>query len=435
MYRLVFHSRAAFASLNTISLNMQGTFLEQKTYSRAALPQRLTALFNGDTWQYLATNSDLCLAEGHIEGRKVLAVATEPAAALGTFGIGECVDFRWAVRRARATGTPMLLLIDSAGTRLTGGLPVQGAIRALMREVLDARLAGLPMLAVLGRYAFGSASMLSFSAHARLYSESTQLAMSGPRVLQAALADGTSRDTVLHRINGVSRTAIGNADTLIADDLGAYAKAVRKWVANPVGASVTREALIRERHQLSQRLRGDARSVINAAEGPELGGDTLRCVMDRSFGAADALVLAELTESAFADGAIKSLTIEMDCPGHSILLQDEESILSQYLVHLALWLRHLVREGVSLRLRITGTLSGGIYIGLAAAASSTELAPGATIRTLPVSSLVNILGSETKEIADRASYVEWGLVDRILPAGPHQFPRDPLQHSIKERPA
>jgi hypothetical protein len=391
--------------------------LERKTYSRAALPQRLAALFNGNAWQYLASNSDLCLAEGHIEGRKVLAVATEPAVALGTFGIGECVDFRWAVRRARATGAPMLLLIDSAGTRLTGGLPVQGAIRALMREVLDARLAGLPMLAVLGRYAFGSASMLSFSAHARLYSESTQLAMSGPRVLQAALADGTSTATVLDRINGVARTNVGDADTLIADDLGAYAEAVREWVANPIAASVTREALIRERRQLSQRLPGGAHSAINVAEGPVLDGDTLRCVMDRLFGAADAIVLAELTESACMDGALTSLTIEMDCPGHSILLQDEENILSQYLVHLALSLRHLVHEGVSIRLRVTGTLSGGIYIGLAAAASSTELAPGAGIRTLPVSSLVNILGSEVQETGDRASYVEWGLVDRILPSG------------------
>jgi hypothetical protein len=403
---------------------MQGTILERKTYSRAALPQRLAALFNDNAWQYLAGNSDLCLAEGHIEGRKVLAVATEPAVALGTFGIGECVDFRWAVRRARAIGAPMLLLIDSAGTRLTGGLPVQGAIRALMREVLDARLAGLPMLAVLGRYAFGSASMLSFSAHARLYSESTQLAMSGPRVLQAALAEGTSTATVLNRINGVARTVVGDADTLIADDLGAYAEAVREWVANPIAASVTREALIRERRQLSQRLPGGAHSAISVAGGPVLDGDTLRCVMDRLFGAADAIVLAELMESACMDGALTSLTIEMDCPGHSILLQDEESILSQYLVHLALSLRHLVHEGVSIRLRVTGTLSGGIYIGLAAAASSTELAPGAGIRTLPASSLVNILGSEVQETGDRASYVEWGLVDRILPAG-RQADMDP----------
>jgi hypothetical protein len=259
--------------------------------------------------------------------------------------------------------------------------------------------------------------MLSFSAHARLYSESTQLAMSGPRVLQAALAEGTSTATVLDRINGVARTNVGDADTLIADDLGAYAKAVREWVANPIAASVTREALIRERRQLSQRLLGGAQSAINVAGGPVLDGDTLRCVMDRLFGAADAIVLAELTESACMDGALTSLTIEMDCPGHSILLQDEESILSQYLVHLALSLRHLVHEGVSIRLRVTGTLSGGIYIGLAAAASSTELAPGAGIRTLPASSLVNILGSEVQETGDRASYVEWGLVDRILPAG------------------
>jgi hypothetical protein len=375
-------------------------------------------LFNGDAWQYLATNSDLRLAEGHIAGRKVLVVATEPAAALGTFGIGECVDFRWAVLRARATGTPILLLIDSAGTRLTAGLPVQGAIRALMREVLDARLAEVPMLAVLGRYAFGSASMLSFSAHARLYSESTQLAMSGPRVLQAALADGTSHDTVLNRINGISRTAVGNADKLIADDLDAYAEAVREWVANPIAANVTREALIQERRHLWQRLSSGAQGAtrtISAAEGPVLDGDTLRCVMDRSFGAADAIILAELTESACSNAAIKSLTIVMDCPGHSILLQDEEIILSQYLAHLALWLRHLVHEGASIRLRVTGTLSGGIYICLAAAVSSTELAPGATIRTLPISSLVHIFGSEIQEIADRAFYVEWGLVDSVLP--------------------
>src|SRR5688572_9159572 len=107
---------------------MQRTILEQKTYSRALLPQRLAALFDGDAWQYLATNSDLRLAEGHIAGRKVLVVATDPAAALGTFGVDECVDFKWAVLRARATGVPVLLLIDSAGTRLTAGLPVQGAI-------------------------------------------------------------------------------------------------------------------------------------------------------------------------------------------------------------------------------------------------------------------------------------------------------------------
>lgn len=387
--------------------------MEQKTYSRAPLPQRLAALFNGDAWQYLATNSDLRIAEGYIAGRKVLAVATDPVAAMGTFGVGECADFKWAVLRARATGTPILLLLDSAGTRLTAGLPVQGAIRALMREVLDARLAEVPMLAVLGRYAFGSASMLSFSAHARVYSESTQLAMSGPRVLQAALADGISRDTVLKRISGISRAAVGNADQLIADDLDAYAEAVRAWVAKSVATSVTREALIQERHRLSQRLPGGAQG---AARSHVLDGNTLRCVMDRSFGAADAVVLAKLLESACSHSAIQSLTIAMDCPGHSILLQDEEIVLSQYLVHLALWLRHLVHEGASIRLRVTGTLSGGIYIGLAAAASSTELAPGATIRTLPVSSLVNIFGSEIQEIADRASYMEWGLVDRVVPS-------------------
>lgn len=388
--------------------------MEQKTYSRASLSERLSALFNGDAWKYLATNSDLRLAEGHIAERKVLVIATEPAAAMGTFGVGECVDFKWAIDRARATGVPVLLLLDSAGTRLTAGLPVQGAIRAVMREVLDARLAEVPILAILGRYAFGSASMLAFSAHARIYSARTQMAMSGPRVLQAVLPDGVSHDTVLNRINGISRKAVGNADQLVADELDAYAEAVREWVANPIAPGVTRDALIQERHHLTQRLPDGARSTDG---GPVLEGDILRCVMARSFGAADAIALTRLAESACSNPAMESLTIVMDCPGHSILLQDEEVILSQYLVHLALWLRHLVHERASIRLRVTGTLSGGIYIGLAAAVSCTELAQGATIRTLPVSSLVHIFGSEIDEVTDRASYIEWGLVDSVLPSG------------------
>lgn len=387
--------------------------MEQNTYSRAVLQQRLTALFNGGTWQYLETNSDLRLAEGEIAGRKVMVIATDPAAALGTFGVDECIDFKWAVLRARATGHPIVLLIDSAGTRLTAGLPVQGAIRALMREVLNARLAEVPMLAAVGRYAFGSGSMLSFSADARVYAAQTQLAMSGPRVLQTALPEGTSRDVVTQTINGVARAAAGNAETLIDDDLDAYANAVSTWVARPVTAGVTQATLHVQRQHLSQRLADNAQHVPANTEGPVLCGDTVQCVMDRAFGAADAILLADLMESACAQAPKRSMTLVMDCPGHSILLADEAVILSEYLAHLALSLRYLVHHGASIRLRITGTLSGGIYICLAAATSSTELVSGATIRTLPASSLVSIFGSEMTETTSSHFYIEWGLVDRI----------------------
>jgi acetyl-CoA carboxylase beta subunit len=398
---------------------MEEAILKKETYSGATLPQRLAALFDGNTWQDIATDSGLCLAEGEIAGRPVLVVATNPAVAQGTFGIGECADFRWALGRARATDVPLVLLIDSAGTRLTAGLAVQGAIRALLRDVLEARFAEAPMLAVLGRYAFGSASMLAFAAHARLYSENTLLAMSGPRVLQAALEDSTVRDTVPNRINGVSRAAVGEADTLIADELDAYAQAVREWVAHPAAASVTRDALIQERGRLAQRLSGRASGAPRLVDGPVLERDTLRCLADRPFGAADAIAAAALAESACLHAGTKPLTIAIDCPGHSILLQDEEIILSQYLVHLALSLRLLVREGASIRLLVAGNVSGGIYIAFSAATSTTELAPGAVIRTLPRSSLVQIFGEDMQEEIDNASYVEWGLAEKVLVPGHH----------------
>ncbi len=389
--------------------------MEKHKYSCAPLQQRLAAVFDVRAWQYLATHSNLCLAEGCIAGRKVLLVATDPAAALGTFGLAECADFRWAVLRSRAMGIPLVLLIDSAGARLDTGLPVQGALRALLREVLDARLAEVPMLAVLGRYAFGAASMLACAAHERLYSEHTLLVMSGPRVLQAALPDRAGHDTVARRINGIARSAVGHADRLIADDLDAYAEAVKAWVANSVEVGQTRDALMRERRHLRQRLPADA---CCASGGPILDSDghTLRCLTEKPFGATDALALLDLAESTCLNGTTKPITIAVDCPGHSVLLQDEEIILSQYLVHLALGLRRLVCEGTPMRLFITGQISGGIYIALASAAATTELAPDAIVRTLPPASLVQIFGHDVEETVKSASYVEWGVVDAVLPS-------------------
>ena len=66
----------------------------------------------------------------------------------------------------------------------------------------------------------------------RLYSESTLLAMSGARVLQAALQDKANNNTVLSKINGMSRTTVNNADKLITDDLVAYTHAICEWVAS-----------------------------------------------------------------------------------------------------------------------------------------------------------------------------------------------------------
>jgi hypothetical protein len=382
----------------------------ESSFSRATLTQRLAALFAGGLPNLqpiqLPTHSDLRLVEGDIAGRRVLVVATDPAAQLGTLGISECDDFQWALQRARATGVPLVLLIDSAGARLNAGLPIQGALRRLMRSLLDARSAGLPVLALLGRYAFGAASVLVGTAEQRLHTSSTLLSMSGPKVLLAQ-APALDAELVAERINGAARSALSPADVLLKDTLKDFALATLAWVAEVTPRPLTLQQLAQDRIRLTARLPVQQFT-------PALRDDIVLCKLQHGFGAADALRLCAQLEHAAAHAPGRALTLAIDCAGHSVLLDDEEIFLTQYLVHLAATLRQLTRSGVDIRLQIHGQISGGIYIALAAAATSTELADGACVRTLPAATLQHILGDLQCEVADPHAHLAWGVVDKLL---------------------
>ncbi|MET3134782.1 hypothetical protein AAKU55_005084 [Oxalobacteraceae bacterium GrIS 1.11] len=370
-----------------------------------ATPQRrLAAMFDPGSGAALPSTSSLQLMAGTVGGRQVLAAATDQHAEKGVFGLAECADLRALVRLARDSGRPLALLLDSAGARLYDGIAIQGALRALMTEMLDAALDGLPLIALLGRNVFGGASMLAFAANHRCYAPNTLLAMSGPRVLQDG---GHERETVLAAIDGSARCRHGASEELLDDTLPAYARALRRWLAAPVGACPA-AAVQDERRSLERRLR-----LQRAPAGRlvfELGPGTLSCREPAPVGAADALRLATLV--AAAQGALE---LRLDCSGHSVRLVDERLLQSQYLVHLAKTLRLRVRAGAPLRLRIGGAISGGLYIAAAGAASSVDIAPGGSVRTLPPATLEHILHRSVAGAAGAPHYAELGVADRVSP--------------------
>lgn len=382
--------------------------LTDTRFTSAPIADRLAALFDIGSVAALPADSGLRIANASIAGRPVLAVATDPALDKGVLGVAECGDLRRIVRLALKTQKPLVLLIDSAGARLDAGLPIQGALRGLMTELLDASLAGLPMISLLGRNVFGGASMLAFAASQRCYAEDTVLAMSGPRVLENA--GGGSLATVRASIGGLSRCRHGGSEHLVDDTLPAYAEALRKWVAG-LPAGHMPDTLDDERRLLSERL--GAQAPLPTAQ---LGIDTitgaLTCTGRAYVGAADALKLA-----ALVDEANSPLDLLIDCAGHSLHMGDESLILTQYLVHLARTLRRRVQRGQDVRLRIAGEISGGIYIATAGAASSVDIAPGGSVRTLPLASLSSILTRPDAAIsnagADFAHYVELGVADTV----------------------
>lgn len=380
-------------------------------FTTASVAQRLAALFDAGSQTLLPAESGLHLASATAGGREVLAAATDPAKDKGVLGSAECADLCRIVRLACTTQQPLVLLIDSAGARLDAGLAIQGALRGLMTELLDASLAGLPMIALLGRNVFGGASMLAFAAAQRCYAPDTVLAMSGPRVLESA--GGGSLAAVRAAIGGAARCRHGGSERLVEDALPAYASALREWLqALPSGPLP--DTLDEERCMLSRRLAAAAPAAPAAAAqfalGPEPGG--LHCSGQASMGAADSLEFATLVDQLGSP-----LDLLIDCAGHSLDMGDENLILSQYLVHLARTLRRRIHRGQEVRLRIGGATSGGIYIATAGAASSVDIAPGGSVRTLPQASLSSILSRPAAAIsnagAEFSHYVELGVADSV----------------------
>ncbi len=110
----------------------------------------------------------------------------------------------------------------------------------------------------------------------------------------------------------------------------------------------------------------------------------------------------------------ETVELEIDCPGQAASRLDEQLVLSEYVVHLALCLRESCHRGVEVIVRIDGESAGGIYVALAAGAERVEATPDARVRVLPEKAIEVVLG---KSLPDEtlADALAAGIVDRIVP--------------------
>ncbi|MBI3715511.1 MAG: hypothetical protein HY255_05910 [Betaproteobacteria bacterium] len=376
-----------------------------------------------------AAIGNLTIGKGTLHGQSVFVALMENRLASGSFGVDECEKLASLMRVATSQQTPMLLYLDSAGARVTQGLPALGAFRRLFRSACELVCAGTPLIAVPGANCYGGASMLAALASARHFCDNTQFAMSGPSILAQA-AGGSALDEMFRAI---AQATIG-AESRIKRGLDNAA--FGSDFAIPAAFNVS------QRHR---ELRVESKARIAAAEriqrkdlallypaGYEilesegvLHGEAqyedakvavLGLVNRKPLGALQAWALADrIWQMKAAPPA--HLHVLVDCDAHSATLDDERLMLSSHIVDIALALAELSAAGTVIDCIVLGTLGGGAYVALAAVASQVSVVYGAQIQLLPGKAIASILGENVDGRHEIDDYVAAGVAERELKIG------------------
>jgi malonate decarboxylase beta subunit len=161
-------------------------------------------------------------------------------------------------RAVRDRPAAVLLLVESGGVRLQEANAGLIAVSEVMRAILAARAAGVPVIvAIGGQYGcFGGMGIASRCASAIIISEEGRLGLSGPEVIETARGveeyDSRDRALVWRTVGGKHRYLLGECDTIVADSMAAFRQAIIASMEN--GDDWSLEALEWEHRLLSDRV-------------------------------------------------------------------------------------------------------------------------------------------------------------------------------------
>jgi malonate decarboxylase beta subunit len=241
----------------------------------------------------------VAIGSGQLRGRSVLVASQEGAFMGGAVGEVHGAKLVGLLRRAvRERPQAVLLLLDSGGVRLHEANAGLIAVSEVMRALLDARDAGIPVIVMIGGATgcFGGMGIVARCANAVLMSEEGRLAMSGPEVIETTHGveeyDARDRALVWRTSGGKHRYLLGDCDALLPDSIAAFADAAVAAIDRLHAGTValTLEELEAEQRLLSQRL--DA-----------YGEETEPADIWRGMGIADPAALPMLEADAFVAAA------------------------------------------------------------------------------------------------------------------------------------
>jgi malonate decarboxylase beta subunit len=203
------------------------------------------------------------VGRGLMDGKTVFGAAQEGGFMGGAVGEVHGAKLVGVLQRAVAEQAyAVLLLLESGGVRLHEANAGLIAVSEVMRAILDARAAGIPVVALIGgaNGCFGGMGIAARCANAIVMSEEGRLGMSGPEVIETTHGveefDSRDRALVWRTTGGKHRYLLGDCQMLVADDIAAFRAAALQAMASSRIANIglTLSALEAEQRMLERRL-------------------------------------------------------------------------------------------------------------------------------------------------------------------------------------
>jgi len=200
----------------------------------------------------------VAVGRARLDGHEVFVAAQEGAFMGG--GVGEVHGAKLVglLRRAlRDRPEAVLLLAESGGVRLHEANAGLIAVSEVMRALLDARAAGIPVVVLIGgaNGCFGGMGIVAACADHIVLSDVGRHAMSGPEVIEASFGveefDARDRALVWRTTGGKHRFLLGDCDQLVEDDVAAFRAAALRALGR--SRPLTLEALEAEHQLLAER--------------------------------------------------------------------------------------------------------------------------------------------------------------------------------------
>lgn len=224
--------------------------------------------------QPAAFDDGIVVGQALLRGKRVLLAAQQGHFMGGGVGEVHGAKLTGLLRRAAQTHPEgVLLLLDTGGVRLHEANAGLIAISEIMRATLDARAAGVPVVALIGsgNGAFGGMGIVARCCSTVIMSEEGRLSLSGPEVIETVRGveefDSRDRALVWRVTGGKHRYLIDQAQVLVPDALDAFARAAAEALHPDADSGDSERSLraLQARHAaLKARVQawGDCRDAV-----------------------------------------------------------------------------------------------------------------------------------------------------------------------------